>query len=677
MKEPAALKKKDIIFTAILIAAVFLIYFKTLDYDLVYDSKLYLTKGPLYTKDYPLTAAFNSSYSGKTGEQNDGRYYRPLTNLSFLVEKKVWGLNSVNLRLVNISIFSLFLIFLFIFFKRQTETESDDVPYLAVGLLAFFPITLDNIAWIVGRSDLFLMLWGILTLLALEFYLKKKKYYLLFLSSFFYTLGVLSKESTLFFIPVLFIYEYVKTKKITPLYHLTNIFITLAFLVIKSTVIKTVLLKFSFSSGFLQTIKMGTAALGYYFKSIFYPFDYDFYLPLNSLITPVNILSGILLLLLLIFLFFLALKEKEKRIFIPLSLVVFFLFGHLLLVYSPIPIFRVSSRFMMIPAVGFIWIFCLFLKRLKPLVRYTVFFALVLSFIPVLFINASAYKNEVSYWEKCYESFPEDSYVLAKLASARFEKKPIESLFLLNKALKKNLDSTTFLDISFLYEEVEFRRGNYEKAFQWLDRMKPYANVEQQKEIAIRKARIYRALGEIETVERILQSSIKGYDEEKYYRFLYTLYLGFRSWEKAGEIEDAAGKKYPGLFKASANQVKEEFRRSNVNQRLAYFVEYGNYKEAIGILESFPESFRRDLLLVKLYYRYGNPMQGEAIVKDLAAKNAGKFEIYNSLGIFFLEEMLMVDRAYFFFRKSLAIKADQPELIRWVDYLGKHFRLAI
>jgi len=662
------LRRKDIIFLIVLILIIFSIYFKTLHYNLIFDSKIYFTKNPLYVEDYPIITAFTNPYCGSIGPANNARYYRPLTTLTFLIEKKIWGLNNINLRVVNILIFSLTLIVLFIFFKEQAESKG--FPFLATGLFAFFPLTLDNIVWIVGRSDLFLLLWGSLSILNLEFYLKKKKLYFLFFSSLFYIFGILSKESTLFFIPILFIYEFVKSKKITPLYHLSNLLITILFLLLKSFVVDSVLLKFSFFSNLSQNIKMPLAVLGYYFKSIFYPFNYDSYLPLDSAVILTNILSGIVLLLIVLILFLKALKERI--IFIPLSFIVFFLFGHLLLVYTPLVDFRASSRFMMIPVVGFIWILYLFLKRFKPFIAYTTFSTLILFFIPALIMNASIYKNEVSFWKKFSQSFPHDSYILFHRAESLSDSKPIDSIFLLNKAMRGNLRLTTFVDMSLLYEEIESRRGNYKKAFEWLNRIKIVPNLVLRKEIEFREAKIYLALGEIEKVEKILNESFKGYDDKKYYSFIYRMYQGFELWEKAEKIEKIVCEKFPDLVKTGTKQIREKIKKSSPNQRLTFFLEYHNYNKAIEILLSFPKDLRRDLFLTKLYYLHGKQKQAELIIEDYVIKNPDNFKIFNSIGRFFLNEMIMVEKAHFFFKKSLKIKKAQPELIRLVNYLEKY-----
>jgi tetratricopeptide (TPR) repeat protein len=380
--------------------------------------------------------------------------------------------------------------------------------------------------------------------------------------------------------------------------------------------------------------------------------------------------SGIVLLLIVLILFLKTLKERV--FFIPLSFIVFFLFGHLLLVYSPLADFRASSRFMMIPVVGFIWILYFVLKRFKPFISYTTFSALALLFIPALIINASIYKSEVSYWKKFSQSFPNDSYILFHTAEALFENKPVESIFILNKALRENPRFTTFVDMSLLYEEIESRRGNYKKALEWLNRIKIVPNLNLRKKIKFREAKIYLALGEVEKVEKILNESFKGYGEGNYYSFIYRMYHGFERWEKAETIEKSIYEKFPDLIQTGTKQIREKIRKFTPDQRLAFFLEHHNYKKSIEIVLSFPKNLSRDLFLAKLYYLYGKQGQAELIIEDYVSKNPDNFKIFNSIGTFFLNEMIMVEKAHFFLKKSLTIKKEQPELIRLVNYLEKN-----
>ena len=364
----------------------------------------------------------------------------------------------------------------------------------------------------------------------------------------------------------------------------------------------------------------------------------------------------------------------NKKIFIPLAFIVIFLFGHLPLVFFDVLIFRASSRFMIFPVIGFAWILAHLLCRLKPFIKHIAVFALILLFIPTLLINLSSYKNEVSYWTKLTRSFPQDSHCNYQLAAALLADRDFSAVFALNKALLGKPDFTTFVNIALLYEEIEFLRGNYKQAFKWLEQVKHVADTGIQAEIALKKANIYQAKGDIAKVEEVLTTSLKAYDEKRYYTILHEVYSGFLLWEKAARVEKIMAGKYPAEMRQNSAGILREFERSNREQKLEFFIKYRNYKEAIEILLSSPGrgNLKRDLYLVRLYYVNGRPGEAEKIVKDWAVKAGGNFQVLNAIGYFYLNEMMRVGQGLAFFRQSLEVKWEQPRLKQLVDYIEEN-----
>ena len=228
--------KRSLIFIAFLIITVFGVYWKTFNYDLIWESKIYFTQNILFTENHPITSAFKFGYfREQLGAENVDFYYRPLLTASFILENKLWGLKNASLRFTNIIIYILSLIFLYIFLKNQSEKKP--FPEIATLLFALYPLNVDNIVWVLGRNDLLLLLWGSLTFLFLELFVKKRKYIYLICSSFFYLLGIFSKEAFIFFLPILFLYEIIKRKKISIPYHLSNIFISMIFFILKNSIL--------------------------------------------------------------------------------------------------------------------------------------------------------------------------------------------------------------------------------------------------------------------------------------------------------------------------------------------------------------------------------------------------------------------------------------------------------
>jgi len=205
--------KKDWLFVAFLAVIVFGIYWKTFSYDLIWDDEIFFKHNLLFIEHQPLTSAFKYGYfSEQLGVEGRDHYYRPLLTLSFLLENELWGIKNITLRLTNLIIYFLSLLFLFAFLKAHSDKGY--LPEITTLLFALYPLNSENIVWVVGRGDLFLLLWGGLTLLFFEFFLKKGRPLYLAGSSFFFLLGVFSKETFFLFLPVLLVYEKVRRRKI-------------------------------------------------------------------------------------------------------------------------------------------------------------------------------------------------------------------------------------------------------------------------------------------------------------------------------------------------------------------------------------------------------------------------------------------------------------------------------
>jgi len=75
-----------------LVVILFGIYWKTFDYDLIWDDEMYFKHNILFIENHPIGSAFKFGYfSEQLGVQGRDHYYRPLLTASFLLENKLWG----------------------------------------------------------------------------------------------------------------------------------------------------------------------------------------------------------------------------------------------------------------------------------------------------------------------------------------------------------------------------------------------------------------------------------------------------------------------------------------------------------------------------------------------------------------------------------------------------------
>lgn len=660
--------KKEIIFISLLIVILFGIFWQTFDYELVWDSDIFFNKNPSFLENRSLLFGFESGYF-KHKFQNRGHYYRPLTISTFLIENKIWGIQNISLRLINLLIYGLGLIFLYLFLKQQPEKQY--FPEITTLIFALFPLNLDNVVWVVGRGDLLLFLWGALTFLFLGYFIKKGRSRYLLYSSLFYLLGILSKEAFFFFFPVLIVYEYVKRKKISGFYHLANFSITALFFYLKIIVLGIKNLKMQPFFPPIENIKLITASLGYYFKSILFPFFYDRFLLLREINNWEYLAFGIGFLSLFLSLAYLS--QKDTELMIPLSLILFFVGGHLVLLFTSLYPFTTYSRYMMIPALGFIWILAKYINRIqKEKLKFSVVFVILLLFIPSVILNAYSYRSEIHFWKRAYKLSPKNGYILYKISKQLHNNKDyLAAELYLNKTLNLSIKKETGILVSLLYADIEYQRADYEKALRWIKSIKDLERKLKQKispsffsKINFHKALILFSKGQFSEAEKLLLQNIQmGQNLEASYHELYNIYMGQKMWQKAQEIENTMAQRFSST-EFETQKLQTKFDSLGSEEKLKFYIRFRNYLKAIKILEEkVAMDLDKKLLLAKLYYWTGNEKKGEILIKKIHNKHSNEFQVLNKIGYFYLKALIRVKKALPFFEESLEINKDQPEVL--------------
>lgn len=674
------MQKRKYIFILVLIVLVFGMYWKTLNYELVWDSKIFLEDQISLIKNKPIFAAFNIGFFYHQ-YYSQSSYYRPLTLASFMIEDKIWGINNAFMRWVNILIFILSLVSLYIFLMHQIKNGY--FPEIATTLFAVFPLNHDNIVWVVGRGDLFMLLWGILTLLFLQFYIEKNRYRFLILSSFFYLLGILSKEAFVFFLPFFFLYEFLKRKKLFLPYHLTNLIITFLFFTLKIKIIGISSIEFSFFPTFIENAKILISTLGFYFKTLVFPFSYTRFISLDNVPNlPFMFLGAICGILILYFLYR---SRRDVDSIIPLSLVIFFLGGHILFAFASVFLFKIYSRFLMIPALGLVWFFSIYVIKLKERVRNPILVILCLSMIVSTGINSSHYQNSINFWQRAYKQYPNDGFILYQMANSYFDNEDYLSAELyLNKSLGLNMKREHALTISFLHAAIEYQRANYDKVFKWLTSVEQFEDASHQllpywkAQISYKKGLVHMAIGDVPEAENAFSSSI-GYlegkeDQKNSYLQLYSLYTGQNMWEQAEKTEDIVRKQFPSLLTVKTSQIKGEFDSLSSEEKIRFFIHYKNYGRALEILENKPElDMNQKLLVAKLLYQLDKKHEAEKSIDEIYSQNAQDIKVLNSLGNFFLKDLYRVKESLYYYEKSLEVNKNQPAIAYIVYYFQNEY----
>jgi tetratricopeptide (TPR) repeat protein len=661
-----------------LVIILFGIYWKTFNYELIWDDDIFFKHNILFIENRPVSSAFKFGYfSEQLGVQGQDHYYRPLLTASFLLENKLWGIQNVSLRLVNLIIFLASLVFLFYFLKRQADYLY--FPEIATLLFALYPLNMDNIIWVVGRGDLLLLLFGMLCFLSLDLSILKNRRLFLTASFLFYVAGIFSKETFLFFFPILFLYEAVKRRRISWPFHLANLGATVLFFFLKNHVLGIQNIRLIPYQNIGEDVMATLGTLGYYFRTMLFPLHYDMFVPIQkAMSTPFlgfGLAAALFLLIMLIR------SARDRRVLIPTVLLGTFLVAHVALIFTDIFPYQVYSRYMMVSSLGLIWILASALKGLRERPRFVLVFGLLILFIPAIVLNGNSYKNKTLFWQRAQESLPQDAYVFFQSAKAAFENKDYLSAELyLNRSLSLNMKKETAILVSSLYTDIEIARADYPSARRWVNSIEEFESQPKVKiapfvryQVNEKMAEVATSKGEIEEAEKYLEDNLARFStvKESYTR-LYDLYIGRGLWEKAAGLEKTMKAVFPAYFgRIDTARTRTEFETLPFDKKMTFYIQYRNFGAAIALLQTLPGlDLDHQLLLARLYYYKGAPEEGQKIIAEIDRSHPSDVDTLNRIGYLYVSNLLRAKEALTYFDRSLRLKSSQPEII----YLSSHLK---
>jgi len=658
--------RKELIFLLLLVGAMFALYRHTLNYDLGWDTKDFAKESVLLNGNRSLLDAFRyGMIHGQAGDYQSSFYYRPIWNLSMMVEHRLWGFKNTDIRLVNIAIFSLALIFLFIFLKLQANGE--DFPMLVTVLFAFLPIQADNVVWGVSRCDLFLLLWGMLAAIFFHLWLFRKNWGYYFASALFFALGIFSKETFLFFIPFLAAYEWAWRRRLSWRRYLGYILISGAFFFVKHVVLQLPSLGMQPVSAVTEFPRLSLSLVGYYARILVFPVHFPkFAFAAEIANWKYLLLGGVSILAAGVFLF----RNREKKTIIPLSLLVFFLFPYVVLAFSKLWPFKISARYMMIPAIGAIWLFCLALEKCKRSLRYAAVLALLGAFLPYLLLSSYAYRNELTYWTEGYRAHPRNNIMLLFLAKAHYNAdNKLLARYYLHESLRHPGDRLTASHIAVFYANLEYLRCDYAAAMKWLRH--PLAGSTYTAQLL--QAAIQLSRGNFSIAEGDLRELIKRHPQTRaaFHRLLIA-YLGQTRWQDAAGLETAMRTNFHEQTARITETLRSGFLKGSPTQKAGFYAEFNNYGAAIALIErKTARSFADFMALIDLYYRFGKPEIAEKMISELLEMNRQNHQLFNQFGEFYVKKLNRPEQALDYFERSLRIKPDQPNVRTLIARLSR------
>lgn len=668
--------KKDFLFIIGLLATVFLFYRHTLSYDLIWDDQD-LPKTISRMTRQPAAAVFQGGFLyAPLGISGQDFYYRPLTMLTFLLENRIWGNGSRHLRLTNVLIFSCALLFLFLFFRRCGQGRY--FAHAAVSLFAFFPLNSDNIVWIVGRGDLLLLFCGGLLLLFFDRFMEERsvsRYLPAFLTFF---AGIFCKETFIVFLPLLILYEFWKTRKISFSVHLPFLSVTLFFFFIKNIILKIGNVPFAVPELSFSPLLKLLNVIGYYSRSLAFPFMFDRLANENDLPNVPYAVMGIAALGLLALGF--GRVKKMKQIFFPLTLILLPLLLHSALAFTLLEPFRLASRYMMLPALGMAWLGALWLApvasgqapgRLDFKKCGLGIFVLLFALSTLNAVNA--YRNEVRFWTACRRNFPHNVAMNYQLANAHITRGDyLAGEVALHAAITRKMSRRESVMTALLYMRLEYFKADFKQVSLWESRIRRHELYpSEQYEFASILGDVLWDKGEFAAAEKILLGlTVRFPQARNSYLQLHGLYLAQNLWEKAGRSELILKEKFSFQVEASAAREKKRFAALSPSRKIDFFITHRNFAAAIALIGT-PSG--NDLItgirLAYLYYRMGLEYEADSLIRERLRKSPADYKVLNTVGLFYVKSILRASKALALFRASVLLNKNQRAVSDMIRHL--------
>ncbi len=180
-------------------------YYSATDYEIVKcdDNRIVEKYDTPVSKNQSYMKEFSQSYLNTT-------YYRPLVNISFKMDADLYGKDYRKYHRTNLILHALFCSLLF--YTLGSFSKKEYLALVVTLLFAVHPIFANAVAWLPGRNDLMLGVFGLLAFIGLLKYVDTKSKVFLVLNAVALLFALLSKETAIVLPALFFAYTYIFNK---------------------------------------------------------------------------------------------------------------------------------------------------------------------------------------------------------------------------------------------------------------------------------------------------------------------------------------------------------------------------------------------------------------------------------------------------------------------------------
>jgi len=620
-------------------------------------------------------SAFSSGYWETFTEKSIEiyEYYRPLTLLSFKIEKILWGVNPLIMRLGNIILFLLGSLLLYLWLKKQNGLA--DFAEIIILIFIFFPLQLDNLTWIVARADQLFFLFTAITLLLFELYLRQKKHLALLVAGISFLCALLSKEGALFLpLPILAHFYFQKKRK-----ELLSLIVILTAPIIIYWWLKTLVighLPFPFEfKGLIAFLETVTGSSGYFFRLLFFPFFYLIFLPIEAIYNNFYYFLGTTIFLGSILL--IIKRNQTKEIILGLSWIYLPLLPYILMsaLFAKQPF--IYGRYVQFSIIGLAIIGGYLLNKLSQRLQKLILTGIILIFGITIIFQHQLYSSEIKFFKTIWEKNPQNIILTYQYATSLLNAEQfITGERFLKTIIQQNKASPGYEQFCLLMAALKKKQADYEQAIFWINRIET-TKLDFHLLLNAKKFlyEIYKFQGNYRQAQEYLQGYLHLLTPKQRGAVLLDFWIAFEDWNSALNWIEKLPAREKSRMREKLQAARNAFKTTNLKEKLKLFVEAENYWQAFQTMSSLlstSSNINEQFELLWLAWMSGQKRRAEEITRNILLNSKNDFRIFNSLAIVFLR-LNRQQEALSYFEKSLQINPQQPAVIEKLNILKMQF----
>jgi tetratricopeptide (TPR) repeat protein len=468
--------QRNILYRYILITVLLLTaYGNTLNHGFVWDDINIIVDSPLTEKlsNIPRFFISEDTAEGPTG------YYRPITYVSFALDRALWGLNPIGFNITNL----LLHILVALLFYRVVALlfKNENLALAAALIFSLHPIAGETVNFHAGGRNT--LLCACFSMLSLLFYSKRKH----LPAVIFFILAIFSKEFALLLPALFFLYDrFISREKVRWIYHTLCLIAIICYLGLRSFAVAKNANLFH-AINITDSIWIVPQIIGSYLDNMALPVGLKTMYDVNTKITWFSFISYSILLITLIAAAFVLRKQRE----IMFSIAVFLLFLLPVTNIFPLGIAMIADRYAYFASFGFSLALAYCICLAKKQVVIVIVAILCVVFITIDINRNGFWKDELSLFTQMIKDAPDMSVGFQNLGYAYFDKGDFANAdkYLTVAYAKKDVNARMLFDSAAKFREM----GRLDKAITVLN--KQIALEPDNPQPFIMTSRIYEKMG--------------------------------------------------------------------------------------------------------------------------------------------------------------------------------------